>query len=48
MDQTGEKDKEWLAVDPESHFDHTLSGEENFLLLPEVFSMGLEDNMENP
>lgn len=40
--------KEWLAVDPESHFDHTLSGEENFLLLPEVFSMGLEDSMENP
>lgn len=35
--------QDWLAVDPESHFDHTLSGEENFLLLPELFSMGIED-----
>lgn len=35
--------KGWLEVDPESHFDHSLSGEENFLLLPEVFSMGKED-----
>ena len=35
--------KDWLAVDPESHFDHTLSGKDNFLLLPEVFSMGVED-----
>ena len=35
--------KEWLEVDPESHFDHNLSGKDNFLLLPEVFSMGLED-----
>ena len=34
---------DWLAVDPESHFDHDLSGEENFLLLPELFSMGKED-----
>lgn len=40
--------QDWLAVDPESHFDHTLSGEENFLFLPELFSMGKEDNMENP
>jgi len=40
--------QDWLAVDPESHFDHSLSGKENFLLLPELFSMGLEDNMENP
>ena len=35
--------KDWLAVDPESHFDHTLSGKDNFLLLPEIFSMGVED-----
>ena len=34
---------DWLAVDPESHFDHTLSGKENFLLLPELFSLGAED-----
>ena len=43
---TDEKSKvidDWLAVDPESHFDHTLSGKDNFLLLPEVFSMGVED-----
>lgn len=35
--------KAWEAVDPESHFDHSLSGEENFLLLDEIFSMGRED-----
>lgn len=40
--------QDWLAVDPESHFDHTLSGEENFLLLPAIFSMGLEDSIKNP
>lgn len=34
---------EWLAVDPESHFDHDLSGEENFLFIDEVISMGIED-----
>ena len=33
--------KEWLAVDPESHFDHDLSGEENFLLIEEIFSAGV-------
>ncbi len=33
---------EWLAVDPESHFDHSLSGEENFLLIEEIFSAGVE------
>ena len=38
--------KDWLAADPESHFDHTLSGKDNFLLLPEVFSMGVEDSDE--
>lgn len=35
--------KEWLAVDPESHFDHTLSGEENFLLIEELFSVGAKE-----
>lgn len=43
---TGEASKvidEWLAADPESHFDHSLSGEANFLLIGEVFSMGRED-----
>lgn len=34
---------DWLAVNPESHFDHDLSGEENFLLIDEVVSMGVED-----
>lgn len=32
--------KEWIEADPESHFDHTLSGNDNFLLIEEVFSMG--------
>lgn len=35
--------KDWLAVNPESHFDHELSGEDNFLLLPELFSLGVEE-----
>lgn len=35
--------QDWLAVEPESHFDHTLSGQENFLLIEEIFSMGRED-----
>lgn len=35
--------EKWLAADPESHFDHGLSGKENFLLIEEVFSMGTED-----
>lgn len=34
---------DWLAVDPERHFDHSLSGKDNFLLIEEVFSMGRED-----
>lgn len=34
---------DWLAVDPESHFDHALSGESNFLFIDEIFSMGRED-----
>ena len=43
IDKESEVIKGWLDVNPESHFDHSLSGEENFLLLPEVFSMGAED-----
>lgn len=35
--------KDWIAADPESHFDHDLSGEENFLLIDEVFSLGKEE-----
>ncbi len=34
--------KEWLSTDPESHFDHKLSGEENFLLIEELYSAGAE------
>lgn len=34
---------QWLKADPESHFDHELSGKENFLLIEEVFSFGAED-----
>ena len=30
--------KKWLAAEPESHFDHTLSGEDNFLLIEELYS----------
>lgn len=33
----------WIGVNPESHFDHCLSGESNFLLIDELFSMGVED-----
>lgn len=40
--------QEWLAQDPESHFDHSLSGKDNFLLLPEVFSLGVEDIVKKP
>lgn len=35
--------REWLKADPESHFDHELSGKENFLLIEEMFSFGAED-----
>ncbi len=38
-DEESEVIKEWLAVDPESHFDHELSGKENFLLLESIFSI---------
>ena len=33
--------KEWLAANPESHFDHELSGEENFLMIQEIYSAGV-------
>lgn len=35
--------EEWLKADPESHFDHELSGKDNFLLIEEVFSFGAEE-----
>lgn len=38
--------KDWLAVDPESHFIHMPSGEgENFMFLPALFAVGLEDRL---
>lgn len=33
--------KEWLAVDPESHFIHMKEG--NFMFIPALFAMGAED-----
>ena len=36
--------KDWLAVDPESHFIHMPEGEgENFMFLPALFALGTED-----
>ena len=36
--------KEWLAVDPESHFIHMPEGQgENFMFLPALFAVGVED-----
>lgn len=35
--------EEWLAADPESHFDHEFSGKGNFKFIEELFSMGRED-----
>lgn len=36
--------KDWLAVDPESHFIHTKEGlGENFMFLPALFALGVED-----
>lgn len=35
---------DWLAVDPESHFIHMPQGKgENFMFLPALFAMGVED-----
>lgn len=33
----------WLAADPESHFDHDLSGKDNFLLIDPVFTLGTDE-----
>ena len=38
-DKESEVIKDWMKVDPESHFDHTLSGKDNFLLLPCLFEI---------
>ena len=36
--------KDWMAVDPESHFIHMPQGKgENFMFLPALFAVGLED-----
>lgn len=36
--------RDWLAVDPESHFIHMPQGEgENFMFLPALFALGVED-----
>ena len=36
--------RDWLAVDPESHFIHMPQGKgENFMFLPALFAVGLED-----
>jgi hypothetical protein len=34
--------EEWLKADPESHFNHELSGKDNFLIIKEIFSFGRE------
>lgn len=35
--------KEWIAADPDSHFDHELSGKDNFLVLPSLMTYGIDD-----
>lgn len=43
-DQPSKVIEEWLAQDPESHFIHMPEGNgENFMLLPALFAMGVED-----
>ena len=43
-DKDSEVIKEWIAVDPESHFIHMPQGKgENFMFLPALFAMGVED-----
>ena len=38
---------DWIAVDPESHFIHMPEGAgENFMFLPALFAMGIEDLQE--
>ena len=39
--------EEWFKEDPESHFIHMPEGQgENFMLLPALFTLGIEDNIE--
>lgn len=39
--------RDWMAVDPESHFIHMPQGEgENFMFLPALFAVGVEDEQE--
>lgn len=38
-DKESEVIRDWMKEDPESHFDHTLSGKDNFLLLPCLFEV---------
>ena len=43
-DKKSEVIKDWFAVDPESHFIHMPQGEgDNFMFLPALFAMGVED-----
>ena len=42
-DAPSEVIEEWRRQIPVSHFDHTLTGDGNFLNIDEVFSMGVED-----
>lgn len=43
-DKESEVIKDWIAVDPESHFIHMPQGKgENFMFLPALFAMGVED-----
>lgn len=34
---------EWRALNPKGHFDHEFSGEANFIILDDIFSLGRED-----
>lgn len=48
-DSSGESQviRDWMAVDPESHFIHMPLGEgENFMFLPALFAVGVEDEQE--
>ncbi len=43
-DKESEVINDWIAVDPESHFIHMPQGEgENFMFLPALFALGVED-----
>ena len=43
LDRKSEVIKAWIAEDPESHFIHMLEEEQNFMLLPALFAVGVED-----